>query len=233
MVLLIVPLQHLLLELNADTLAVLPQDTFRVIQQVIGVDDADLDFAVLAIRNTILLGVTLAANLGSDEASVLAVVEESTQLDVSSLARHERVEAGPLHQRRDAAAVIAWNSELRVADQKGEVEALQDLPRHDGRVTRLGRRVVGERRALRRAVGGSAVHIDAGVPGGQRPLEAKTETAMLVELIFGADATPDLLERRSEVRLLVLRRDQVVGDVLDEDTLALMIVSIRYSRPST
>jgi len=49
MVLLIVPVEHRLAELQADALTVLAQNTFRVIQEVIGVDDANFNPAVFAV----------------------------------------------------------------------------------------------------------------------------------------------------------------------------------------
>ena len=222
MVLLIVPVEHLLVELQADALTVLAQNTFRVIQEVIGVDDANFNPAVFAVGIAVD-GVFATAHFRTNEARILAIVEKLPQLVVSGLAGHERVEASPLHQRWNAAAVVARHRKLWMANQEGEMKPLQNLPRNDRRIFGLGRSIVGEGRAFGRTVGTiftMAVDDDSRVTATGDPLE--TEAALAVELILGANTTLDFLKRRGDVSLLKLWWDQIIGDVFDEDTLSLI-----------
>lgn len=121
-----VPVQHAHVELDADGGAVVPEHALGVVEEVVGVEDADLN----AVGRGDGAVVGLAADFGTDDAGVLAVVEEATELIVARLFRHELVEAGLLDERRHAAAVIAGNRVARVADKEGEVELLEQLLGH-------------------------------------------------------------------------------------------------------
>ena len=101
-----------------------------------------------------------------------------------------------------------------MTNQESEMETLEDLPRDHGRVARLGRRVVRERRALRRAV---KIDNHTGI--------ARFYAGLWVALVVGANAAFDLLQRWSKMGFLLLRWNNVVGDVLDEDAFALRWVS--------
>lgn len=203
-----VPVEHAGVELEPDGRAVLAQDALRVVEQVVGIDDANLQAAGRRDGAVVLLP----ADLGADESGVLAVVEEAAELVVASLFRHELVETGLLDERRHAAAVIARDGVAWVADKEGEVELLEQLPRHDRRVVRLGGGVVREGCGLGRAVW----HDYAGV-------SLALDLAILATaLAVGADATLGDAQRRSDARGLLVRRDEVVSDVFDEDTFALV-----------
>ena len=128
-----VPVQHAHVELDADGSAVVPEHAFWVVEEVIGVQDADLD----AVGRGHGAVVGLAADLGADDTGVFAVVEEAAKLIVAGLLGHELVEAGLLDERRNAAPVIAGNGVARVADKEGEVELLEQLLGHDRRVVGL------------------------------------------------------------------------------------------------
>lgn len=204
-----VPVEHRHVELDPDGRAVLPEHTFRVVEQVVGVQDADFDAAWL--RDRAVVG--LAADLGSDNAGLLEVVEGATQLVVTGFFRHEVVEAGLLDERRHAAAVIAGNGVARVADKEREVELLQQLLGHDSRVVRLGWSGVREGRA----VGTAVWHHDAGVLViSFRALAVRIDT-----LVIGADAALGDAQRRSDACCLLVRWHEIVRDVFDENTLAL------------
>jgi hypothetical protein len=107
------------------------------------------------------------------------------------------VEACLGRQRRDGAAVVGGDGAARVADQEGEVEFAEQSGRDDRWV---GRGVA----ATGIAVGGCPV----GVGGAVDRLG-----------LIGAG------ERGNNVGGLAVRREEVVGDVLDEETLALCGVS--------
>lgn len=203
-----VPVQHLLLEGDADGGTVVPEHALRVVKQVIGVQDADFD-AVGSGHGTVVL---LAANLGTDHASVLAVIEEAAQLIVSSLFRHELVEACLLDERRYTASVIARNGVTRVANKEGEVELLEQLLGHDRRVAGLRRGIIWER-----WVGGTG-HRNARVCIG-----GVFHTAIgTVRLAIGADTALRDAQRRCNARLLLVWWQEVMCDVFDENTLALL-----------
>lgn len=129
-----VPLQHSVVKVQIDGSAVLLEHTSRVVQHVIRIEDADLNTTRLRLDTLCIL---LAADLGTNHAGILEVVEQTAQLVVSSLLRHEWLELGPLDERGDAASVIAWNGVLGVTNQEREVELLQDFLRNDRGVTRL------------------------------------------------------------------------------------------------
>ena len=121
-----VPAQHAHVELDADGSAVVPEHALGVVEEVVGVQDADLD----AVGRGDGAVVGLAADLGADDAGVFAVVEEAAELIVASLFGHELVEAGLLDERRDTTPVIAGNGVARVADKESEVELLEQLLWH-------------------------------------------------------------------------------------------------------
>lgn len=110
-----------------------------------------------------------------------------------------------------------------MADQESKVEALEDLPRHNSRIIWFGWCRVREGWTLRRA---RAIEIDSRVRGGG-PVELtgagrscfilRTDTAFGVPIEQGW----------CEMRFLLLRWDDVVGDVFDEDTFALYVFSRR------
>jgi hypothetical protein len=128
-----VPVQHFHVELDADGGAVVPEHALGVVEKIIGVQNADLD----AVGGGDGAAVLLTADLRTDDAAVLAVIEEATELIVARLLGHELDEAGLLDERRHAAAVIAGNRVARVADKESEVELLEQLLGHDRRVARL------------------------------------------------------------------------------------------------
>lgn len=218
LILIIIPIQHIRRERHVDGLAEFPQDPFRIIEQVVSVDDTDFHTGgFLAVGAGAGFRVRTVADFGPRETSVFAVVEEFLQLVVAGFAGVELVEPGAFDEGWDAAAVVAGDGPVGVADEEGEVEALEDLTWHNGGVLRLRTGFVGERRALR-----GRVQIDSAVLGAVDAVETfETEAALLVELGFGTDAALDVHERRGDTWGLVFGRDEVVGHVLDEDPLAL------------
>jgi len=198
-----VPVQHAHVELDADRGAIVPEHALGVVEQVVGVHDADLD----AVRLGHGAVVFLAADLGTNDAGVLAVVEETTELIVAGLFGHELVETSLLYKRWHAAAVIAWNGVARVTDQEGEVELLQQLLGHYRRVARLRRRAIWVWSGL------GVLQHNAGI------LVSDT-LGLAVGAVSTDTALRDVQRRRNTGRLLVWR-DEVVSDVFDEDTLAL------------
>lgn len=212
-----VPLEHVEGEGVSDAVAVVAHDGFRVVEQVVGVNNAYL-YAPGWGRRVVF---ALTADLWANETRVFAVVEETTQLDVPSLAGHEAVKLGSVDKRRDATPVIAWNGIARVANEEGEVESLQDLPGDNGGIASLGRRTqIWVWTALGRAFGlnddtrvadGSGLHINT--------------TVRSASLAVGTNSAFKHFQRGGYTRRLLLRRYDVVDDVLDEDSLALVIIS--------
>lgn len=203
MLLLGVPVQHAHVELDADRGAVVPEHALGVVKQVVGVHDADLDAVGLGHGAVVFL----AADLGADNAGVLAVVEETAELVVAGLLGHELVEAGLLDKRRHTAAVVAGDGVARVADEESEVELLQQLLGHDRRVAGLRRSAVGVRGTL------GVLHDNAGV--------LVSDTLGLAIGAVGADTALGDVQRRRDAGWLLVWRDEVVSDVFDENALAL------------
>lgn len=113
----VVPVKHLLLEVDAYALAVLANRLFRVVEHVISVDHDE----VLLVGDSLL-----------DE-----VVKETYELLVSSLIRHELVEASHLIQRRHRAAIVRRDSPSGMADQERPLELLQHFEWQNTGVTRF------------------------------------------------------------------------------------------------
>jgi len=109
MVLFGVPVQHRRAVIDADFLAVRFDDAFRVIQQVIRIDDGDADLAVF--QSAVLARESRAdLLLGAQE------VEDAAQLVVAGFRGHEVVEAGDLVERRDGAPPVRGDAVARVPD---------------------------------------------------------------------------------------------------------------------
>ena len=221
-----IPIEHRIVELDADGAAVLLEDAFGVVEQVVRIDDADIDLAGVRLGTAI---VPLTTDLRANLAGGLQIIEQTAQFVVTGFARHERVEPGPVDQRRNAAAIVAGNRRVRVANEKREVELLQELARDDTGVVGFGFRFVvrkrrtlgraGRRRRRRSAPGAVDVHDDAGIlvadailrlaPGRRHRSRIRADTAL------------DFLKRWSDARRLLFRRHQIMSDVFDEDTLSL------------
>lgn len=207
LILFVVPVKHVVTELQPDALAVNPQDTLGIIQQVIGINDTGFRFVDIAIRNP----VCLAGNLGCDQTGFPGEIEESTQLVVSRFIRVEVVEAGHGVQRRDGAAVVRGNAGVGVADKEGEMELLQHGFRHDGGIPWLALGRVWE-------WGFAALVLDA---VGPIDMVLAVRTIGLVVLGFRADPAPLWVQGGRNSGGLMIGRDQIIDDVLDEQTFAL------------
>lgn len=113
----VTPLQHVGRKVEADPFAVRPDRRFRVIQQVVGVEDDQ----VLPVDHA----------LGNE------VVKEPAELVIARLVGHEVGEVGNLVERRYRAAVIARNTPARMADEEGELEPAEHLKGDDGGIVGL------------------------------------------------------------------------------------------------
>lgn len=189
-----VPFQHGVGVVEPDGAAVRGQDAGRVVEEVVGVDDADVDLAValvsdswgrggvavdvMAVRDVVIVMMSdavgglpvrrAASNLRSDLADVAQVIEDAPQLVVAGFRGHEVVEAGDAVERRDGAAVVGRDAGAWVADQESEVELVKDGGRDDGGVVGLGGRGVGVRRlgGVFRAAGPVRVRDPVDLDGG-------------------------------------------------------------------
>ncbi len=236
-----VPFQHGVGVVEPDGAAVRGQDAGRVVEEVVGVDDADVDLAVVLISDSRGCGVPVdvvvvmmsdavgglpvgraSRDLRSDLTDVAQVVEDAPQLVVAGFRGHEVVEAGDAVERRDGAAVVGRDAGARVTDQEGEVELVEDGGRDDGGVVGLGGRGVGVRRlgGVFRVAGpvrGRApVGLDGGGVGGGRSRSGETGAAFRADTFLGAE------ERRGDRGRFAVGRDEVVGDVFDKKALALL-----------
>jgi len=153
--LLCVPDQHLRTIINSNFLAISFDDSFGIVQKIIGIDNSDTDF-------TILQCCMLSGNNRADLVFLAEEVEDSAKLIITSLGRHEIVEASDFVQRWNGASVIRWDAVTRVSDQEREVKLLQNLCWDDSRVAWLCLRVIGVgnlvmtvRNPVRNPIGGS------------------------------------------------------------------------------
>lgn len=201
----IVPFQHLRLVLNARGLAEGLDNARGIVKEVISIDDADLCGGVCAIGIVgpvravrVAIG-KLSSEFRTNLSVVAEVVEQTAELIIASFVRAEVVEPRHLIERWDGAAVVARDAVPRVANEKGEVEVGQEVPRDHSRVARL---------SLVR------VRVRWPIPVGPRGDRGQSSSV-------GSDATLVVDERGSDLGWLVVGRDPVLGHVLDEDALAL------------
>lgn len=231
LVVVVAPLQHGRAVVHADLLAVGLEDGLWVVEQVVGVDDGD-GAAVglaLAVVERLVQG-RLVARLGRpDDALVQQVVEEPAQLVVPGLGRHEVVEARELAQGRDRAAVVRGDGPPRVPDQERPVEAAHHLGRHHGRVVLLGVVVCG---AVDEAVcvgGCGSIAVGVAVCGAVdetgRVLYAVGRLAVVAVDVGAVCQVVATDEGGSHVGGRAVGREQIVSDVLDEDSFTLLMVS--------
>lgn len=232
-----VPAQHGVGVVEPDGAAVGGQDAGRVVQEVVGVDDADLDLVVVVVvvvvvRVSVAQGRAVdgavaddavavrtvrraARHLRADLADLPQVIERAAQFVVAGFRGHEVVEARDAVERRDGAAVVRRDAGARVADQEGEVEPLEDGGRDDGRVVRLGGgdvfHAVGAVRLRVRA----PVRLDGGGVGGGRGRGGEDGAALRADTFLRRE------ERRGDRGRLAVGRDEVVGYILDEEAFAL------------
>ena len=225
-----VPLEHGWLELDTDAGAEFAHDALWIVEEVVGVDDADL-VACVSIGVPVSVG-RLSGDGGPDDAFVLQVVENAALFVVTGLFWHEVVEAGDVVERWDGAAPVAGNAVDGVADQKGKVELLKDLLWDDGRVVGLGDGWVGVWRGVRvdctvdRVVVADGERILA-----RRDYHLQLRSAwsdLLLGRGLGTNTALPLLQRRSDGGRVSTRRNQIVGDVLYEDLLVFLLVG-KYS----
>lgn len=144
-----VPFQHAGIVVETDGLAVCSDDTGWVGEEVVGVDDADVNFLIFGMANaigqvgavgsvnaivhgSIVLGVGLPGDIRPNLANTTEVIEDTTHLIVAGFGRQKIVETGDFIEWRDRAAVIRRDAGSWVADQEGEVELLEDLRRDHG-----------------------------------------------------------------------------------------------------
>lgn len=140
-----VPFQHAVAVVEPDGATVRGEHGAGVVEQVVGVDDADVDFltpiiiliacsgsrsgggdaigvvpvdddALVVMRNAIAALRRAARDLGPDLVDGAQVVEDTAQLVVAGFGRHEVVEAGDGVEGRDRAAVVGRDAGARVAD---------------------------------------------------------------------------------------------------------------------
>jgi hypothetical protein len=148
LVFLSLPGEHLRLPLDACSLAKRLDHVGRVVQQVIGVNDTDLNASAVSIRGVVGF-IFLVCKLGADLAFAAQVVEKAAELFIASLVRTEVVETSHLVQRWDSAAVVAGNAVLRMADKEGEVVGCEKISRNDSGIVWLSLRVVRIQRGVR------------------------------------------------------------------------------------
>lgn len=149
MVIGIIPVQHPLVVVNTDTLAVCLDDSAWIVKQIICIDHANVDFAADIVANYPIRAIAVAVYSihavavrlvsTSDSRANLAnraqVVEDAAQLVIASLARHKIVEPGNLVKRGNGAAIVAGNTGARVANQESKVKFLKNSLGDYGRVT--------------------------------------------------------------------------------------------------
>lgn len=134
--LLVAPLQHLWAVVNAYFLAKSFDDSVGIIQQIVGINDGDTDFAVAQLT-------MLTSDGRSDLLLVLQVIKNSAELVVAGFGGHEIVKPGDGGLGRDGTVIVRRDAAARMANQEGEVEFLENLLRNHCWITGLSLGIVG------------------------------------------------------------------------------------------
>lgn len=199
-----------------------------------------------------IVGVTLLrGNVGANQAHATQVVEGATQLVVPGLGGIIVVEACHLVEGRNGAAEVGGDTVVGVADEEGKMELGEDFRGHHGRIAWLGCRVVrvrlpGSCRFHRRGVVQRSVAIQpilgpvlywacaiqllgvvaVGVGAVAGAVGANGRMGSSLSVRLGAHAPLDSVQRWRNAGGFAVWWEEVVHDVLHEDTLALLVVSI-------
>jgi hypothetical protein len=144
-----IPSEHFRLVFDAGAFAVRFDDARWVVEQVIRVNDANLYARVWALGfRTVRAGGNPGSSMRANLSLGTKEIEETTQLNITSLVGAEVVETRDFVEWGDCAAVVAWNAVLWMADQKREVELRQQVFRDHGWIAGFGFRFVRVRRSV-------------------------------------------------------------------------------------
>jgi len=215
-----VPVQHVWGEVDTNFLAVGGDNALRIVQEIVCVDDSDADFSILQV--SVVTSEVWANLLVLDQE-----VEDSAELVIARLGGHEVIEASNGVQGWNSAAEVGWNAVTGVTNEESEVELLQDLCRDNGGISGLSSCVVWVR----------CLGMSIGVPIGMAIGKAigKAIGVAINHTIGLAICSDSLLHSLSSKGWsngcwLSIGRDQVVRDILDEESFPLHEMSFRTTR---
>lgn len=169
-------------------------------------------------------------NVRAHETLSTEVFQEPAHLVVPSLERLIVGETCDVVEGRDCAAVVRRHAVVRVANEEGKVEGLQDLLGDHGRVSWFGRRVVRvwcfaatllhAVTVCLRLIGGVAVGYGtvANGPGGGSVVRFSAYAAL--------DPPNGIPQRRGNACWSTAWRKKIVQDVLDENPLVLFLLTL-------
>ena len=212
----VVPVKHLGLVFEVHALAEPLEDVFRIIEEVICIDDANLDSfllglgGIVAIRCAVRLlcaGIAVGAVCMTwpNLARTSQIIEHSANLVIPSFDWIEIIEARKLVEGRDGAAVVGWDARVWVADQESKVEFCEHVSGDDSWVAGLWLSVVWCESVLM----DRACTVDA--------------VDTIGDSVACSDSALDTLQRRCDACRLAAGRHKIVDNVLDEDALTLVV----------
>ena len=119
----VVPVQHVGIVFEIYALAELLEDPFRLVEEVVRINHADLDSSFFDLAGIVTIGATVCAMYISVVwttrpylASRSEIIEYSTNLVVASFKWIKVVEARKLVKWWNGAAIVGWDARVRVAD---------------------------------------------------------------------------------------------------------------------
>lgn len=140
----------------------------------------------------------LGRNLRAHLTDITQVVKDAPKLVVADLGRHEVIESSDFIKWWNGATVVRRYAVARMADEKCKMKLAQYVAWNNRWVSRLGFGSVGIRSNLRSVDHAIGVRLK------------RTDTSL-----FSG-------QRRSDRRRYTIRRNKIVNDILDEETLALL-----------
>lgn len=230
-----VPIEHVRMVVNADAFAEGLDYVSWLVEQIVCVNNADLhaSFAALAIgvsvgkpvRDTVGMAVSfwlLTCQIRSNCSVTAKKIKQLTELEVTSFVVAKAVEASGLIQRRDAAAIIARDARLWVANKESKMELFQNIQRHHRWIARFR---VGVVRSTTRGV-------DA-VKDFSLGLEAATADQLGGTLggVVRANTAAWECERGSDRNRILRWWKEILSHILDQDTLVLRAGQLPRSCP--
>lgn len=219
-----IPVQHIWGEVDTNFLAVGGDNAFRIVQEIVCIDDSDADFAIFQV--SVVASESWANLLVLDQE-----VEDSAKLVIAGLGGHEIVEAGDRVQGWNGASEVGWDAVTGVTNEESEVELLQDLCRDDGGISGLSSCVVWV------WCHGMSIGVPIGMAVGKAICKAIcVAICVAISHSIGLAVCSDTLLHSLSSKgwsngcWLSIGRDQVVGDVLDEKSFPLHEMSFRTTR---
>lgn len=232
-----IPAEHRVGVLETDFFAIAFDNAVWVVKEVVRVDECDANLRLISIckavgvtvgmavgdilQITVLSLLSLPSNFGSNLSDAAEVVKNFAQLIIPSLRWVELIETGELVKRWNGTSIVRRDARAWVPNQECEVELLQDLGWDDRWVSWLRLGVIWEWWL------GSSIGVSVGAPVGRSVGAMAGAIDTVFSFGIGSNAALwDSAQGWGDGGVLGVGWGEVMGDVFDEETFALTLISV-------